>query len=420
MSASDGHDELEFEGVRSRLESGFYPSLMGPGPGLTLVLAMAVSQPALWFSPEALTFLSFAVAFFLTSASMALRARYRGDRQDATLVALAAATIFVWALGVYFGFGSQHIALAHAILAASAVVIAAARFADCFRHAAAMIAQRTDDWREEDLANYAEFLLTRRPGPGARMIARQLYERAGLAVLERNWPIQRQINIVERYVMLLEQGIGGRSDHQGAEWWREKVEDLRWWTLVRGSGAGTDDTPRTASAGDGLLAYHDLIPVWRARLDDGIKYQPGDVAMLFHAFLLPESALVGCVVRIPGGNEGSTILQRVFDVSSPDSETYLSALEHRLSWRIELYRGDVPAAGTSGPVPDLTVDISLDRSGLMEAMDAAMIHNNNLGQNVDSQAALAFFLKAIDAHRDRGGIDAAWSEIETACLKVDD
>ncbi len=255
------------------------------------------------------------------------------------------------------------------------------------------------------------------------MIARQLYERASLAVLDRNWPIARQINIVERYVTLLEQGIGGRSDHKGADWWREKVEDLRWWTRVRGTGA--DDAARSASAGDGVLAYHDMIPVWRLRLDEGTRYEPGDVATLFHAFLLPESALVACVVRLPGGDgpeddPASTILHHVFDVASPDCDTYLSALEHRLSWRIELYRDIVPAVGTSAPAPELTVDIALDRSGIMESIDAAMIHNNNLGQNVDSSSALAYFLNTVELHRGRGGIDAAWSEIDIACLKVDD
>ena len=405
MSESDGDDELEFDGVRSRLESGFYPTLMGPGPKLTLVLALALSQPILWLVPEALLFLICAIAFFLTASIMALRARARGNLHEATIVALAAATIFVWALGVYFGFASHPIALAHAILAASALLIAGARYADCFRYAAAVIAQRTDDWREEDLANYAEFLLVRRPGPGAKTIAREMYERASLAVLERNWPIARQIGVVERYVILLEKGIGGRTDHQNAEWWREKVEDLRWWTLVRGS--GTEDSPQNPSAGDGLLAYDDLLPVWRARLDDGAKYEPGGVATLFHAFLLPESALVACVVRLPGGDDSatSTILHHVFDVSSPESETYLAALEHRLSWRIELYHGDLPGAETSSPAPDLTVDISLERSGIMESIDAAIIHNNNLGQNVDSRSALGFFLNTIELHRGRGGVD---------------
>ena len=419
-SHSVDHDEMEFEGVRSRLESGFYPTLMGPGPELLLVLALAFSQPVLWLFPEALTFLIAATVFFVAALVMALRARSRGNGIEATVVALAAATIFVWALVIYFGFATHSIALPHAILAASAFVIAGARYADCFRHAALMIAQRTDDWREEDLANYAEFLLARRPGPGAKMIARQLYERASLAVLDRNWPIQRQISIVERYVSLLDKGIGGRSDADGAAWWREKVEDLKWWTLVRSSGHRADSESRYASAGDGRLAYHDLVPTWRARLDDGAKYEPGDVATLFHAFLLPNSALIGCVVRLPGGGGAATILHHVFDVSSPDSETYLSALEHRLSWRIELYRGDVPPAETSGPAPDLTVDIALDRSGLMEAIDAAMIHNNNLGQGIDSQAAMSFFLETIESHRDRGGIDTAWSEIEAVCVKVDD
>ncbi len=420
MSTSGSHDELEFEEIRGRLESGFYPMLMGPRPELTLVIVLAVAQSTLWIFPEPLIFLLLSVVSYLFSTIMALRTRSHGNGRDATIVALAAAAILVWAMAIYFGFAVHDLALAHAILAASAVLIAAARYADCFRHAAEMIARRTDDWREEDLANYAEFLLARRPGPGAKRIARQLYRRASGAVLERNWPIQRQIDIVERYVMLLEQGIGGRSDHQDAEWWREKVDDLRWWTLVRGSGSPTEETPLRASAGDGLLAYHDLIPVWRARLDDGTKYQAGDVAITFHAFLLPESALVACIVRFPGDDRGSAILHHVFDVSSPESETYLSALEHRLAWRIEFHRGDPPAPGSSGPAPDLTVDLVLDGSGLMEAIDSAMIHNNNLGSSVDSPAALAFFLETIEAHRDRDGIDAAWSEIDTACLKVDD
>jgi len=420
MSTSGSHDELEFEDVRSRLESGFYPTLMGPGPELTLGFALAVSQPTLWIFPEPLAFLLLSVVFFLIPTIMALRARSRGNGRDAAIVALAAAAILVWSMAIYLGFAARDLALAHAILAASAVLVAAARYADCFRYAAEMIARRTDDWREEDLANYAEFLLARRPGPGAKRIGRQLYHRASGAVLERNWPIQRQINIVERYVMLLERGIGGRCDHRSAEWWREKAGDLRWWTVVRADGSRTDEAPRGASAGDGVLAYHDLIPVWRMRLDDGTKYEPGDVTMMFHAFLLPQSALVACIVRFPGEDRGSTILHHVFDVSSPESETYLSALEHRLGWRIELYRGQAPAPESSDPAPDLTVDLVLDGSGLMEAMDSAMIHNNNLGSNIDSPAALAFFLETIEAHRDRGGIDAAWSEIDTACLKVDD
>jgi hypothetical protein len=68
----------------------------------------------------------------------------------------------------------------------------------------------------------------------------------------------------------------------------------------------------------------------------------------------------------------------------------------------------------------MTVDISLDNSGLMEAIDAAMIHNNNLGQYVDGRSAIGFFLNTIELHRGRGGVDAAWTEIETACLKVED
>ena len=423
MNESGIDDELEFDGVRSRLESGFYPTLVGPGPELALVLGLAFTQPILWLAPEALFFLFCAFGFFVGATIMALRARTRGNRYEATTVALAAATIFIWALGVYFSFASHPIVLSHAVLAAGALLIAGARYADFYHYAAKVVAQRTEDWREEDLANYAEFLLTRRPGPGAKMIARQLYERASLAVLDRNWPIAKQINLVERYVTLLEKGIGGRSDHKGAAWWREKLEDLRWWTLVRGNGA--EDAPKTPSAGDGLLAYRDLMPIWRARLDEGTKYESGGVATLFHAFLLPESALVGCVIRLPGGegpegNAASTVLHHVFDISSPDSETYLAALEHRLSWQIELYHGDPPAADTSGPAPDMTVEISLDQSGLMESIDAAMIHNNNLGQHVDGRSALGFFLNTIELHRGRGGVDAAWTEIETACVKVDD
>jgi len=74
MSESGGDDELEFDGVRSRLESGFYPTLMGPGPELTLVLALALSQPIIWLVPEAPLFLTCAIIFFLTAAIMALRA----------------------------------------------------------------------------------------------------------------------------------------------------------------------------------------------------------------------------------------------------------------------------------------------------------------------------------------------------------
>ena len=67
MSESGSDDELEFDGVRSRLESGFYPSLMGPGPELTLALALALSQPILWLVPEAPLFLACAVVFFVTA-----------------------------------------------------------------------------------------------------------------------------------------------------------------------------------------------------------------------------------------------------------------------------------------------------------------------------------------------------------------
>ena len=88
-SHSVDHDEMEFEGVRSRLESGFYPTLMGPGPELLLVLALAFSQPVLWLFPEALTFLIAAIVFFVTALVMALRARSRGNGIEATVVALA-------------------------------------------------------------------------------------------------------------------------------------------------------------------------------------------------------------------------------------------------------------------------------------------------------------------------------------------
>ena len=221
MSESGGDDKLVFDGVSSRLESSFYPTLMGPGPKSTLVLALALSQPILWLVPEALLFLICAIVFFLTASIMVIWARARDNHHEATIVALAAATIFVWALGVYFSFASHPIALAHVILASSALLIAGARYADCFHYAADVITHRTDDWLEEDLANYAEILLARRPGPGARTIARQLYERASLAVLDRNWPIVRQINVVERYVMLLEKESGVQPSHQDADWWRE-------------------------------------------------------------------------------------------------------------------------------------------------------------------------------------------------------
>ncbi len=376
---------------------------------MTTILALGGANLAYAAIPTAPVFLAIAGALFLLSISTALQMRGAGNSAGHGMVVAATSAIaFGWACSIQFAPAQYWPGLPETALSAGALCFGLARRLRAYRHAWSDILRHAVYWGESDLAEYAEFLLLRRPCPDAAQIARELYRRASQRTVDRPWSPAPRTAIMRRYAELLQCGVGGAADPQAADWWTQTAE------AADDDGYGVIASGRHDSSGLDTAAIEiiDDLPIWRIRLREVTAISSRKVAVAFHAFPLPRAGLVACAIRLSDDSEAPGAVHRIFDVSDPEVEAYLAALEHHLKWRIELFREG------AGERPVRVLEVPLAGTGFMEALDTAIAHNAALGPDLDSKVALDFVASKLDGLSDDDGIEAAWAAIDAACSKV--
>lgn len=390
------------EPVDDWIDQAYCPTAPGLRPWPVTILGLAAANIVFIMYPANWVFLALSAVLLFLTVGITLRGRVESDSDGYGLaIILPAAIAFGWAYWIWPDPMSGGAALPHATLAAGVITLGVASGLRESRFAFAAVSDRAAGWNEEGMALYAEFLLDQRPVAGSSGIARELYRRASQRALDRPWSRAPRAAIMVRYAVLLEDGIGGAADPDAADWW----------TLA----AGNDHNGPFHSAGPGALDQgHAALdattapPTWRLLLPDAAVHKAPQASVAFHAFKLPEAGLLACAIELRSGKEPSTVVHRVFDVSDMEAEAYLAALEHHLSWRIEVHRkSDTGAARV--------YEISLKDTGFMEAVEAAITHNIALGPAHDGDSAMSFVATKLEALATEDGIEATWAAIEAAC-----
>ncbi len=390
------------ETVDHWIDIAYCPTPRGLRPWPLTILILAAANIVFILNPVGWVLLSISAALFMLTFGTTLGARVESDSAGYGLaIILPAAIILGWAYWIWPDPMSGGGALPHAILVAGAIALGIAGGLRESRFVFADISGRAADWDEEGMALYAEFLLERRPVAGSATIARELYRRASQRALDRPWSRAPRTAIMVRYAVLLEDGIGGAADPDAADWWT-LASEIGHDEVFRPAGPGTPRDGRAA------LDATTTPPTWRIHLPDAAVHKAPRASVAFHAFKLPEAGLLACAIELRSDDGPTTVVHRVFDVSDMEAEAYLAALEHHLVWRIEIYR-----KGGAGVARQF--DMSLDDTGFMEAVEAAIAHNIALGPAHDGDSAMIFVATKLEALADEDGIEATWAAIEAAC-----
>ncbi len=406
------------------LKSGYAPILRGPGPWVAaLGLAGIASLFALLFpGPDA----AFAAGTIAGAGTLAFSLKSRPFGQDSVLLITMAVLIVVWVAclkSIPAFDGTLH---RIAAIGAAAMIVGLTRFVALRRHALRSIARGSADWTIGDMVAYAEFLLDRRPCPGAGEAARALYRRAAEMVLKKPWRERRDIKVIERFAGLLTEHAPSAADKDVARIWRDRARALGEFAIDTDEPAtGTplnfyDAEDRTAQTGFDDLGFRRGLPVWRIKVADPESLLDGEA--VFRAFLLPEGALLACLVRFESVVDRTVLVHRIFDVSDPSVETYMAGSEHHLRWRIEMY--DARQVGNTelapARAPDAVREVDLKDSGLMTAFEQVLAYNAALGAHADIGSAYAFLTATFRDYAASYGIEATWSALEAACTRVSD
>lgn len=412
------------EPAEAWLRTGYVPTLPGPGTWQTAIgLGLATNALLLAFSSTATVI---GIAMISSAVCLAYAMRTRRTGQEALLLAAMAVVVLGWAIWLRSAAAADGPILRHAAVTAAAGVATLARYLALRRHALAAIGEAAARWPVGDLVAYAEFLLDRRPCAGAGEAARGLYRRASEQVLERPWPERRDVRVIERYASLLGERATSASDVAAARWWLDKARTLGRYAIGPDVAAIASGRALDGAEGAGKrprfddLPFHRGVPVWRVRVPHPDALLDGEA--VFRAFLLPEGALLACLVQFESVVGRPVFLHRVFDVSDADVETYLAASEHHLRWRIEMYDAERHEAAEDVPSgdPDAIRTVDLRDSGIMAAFEQVLAHNAALGQHADIGSAFAFLTATFHDYAEAYGIEAAWSTLEAACARVPD
>ena len=406
------------------LKTGYVPSLRGPGPGVfALGLAGFAGVLALLFpGPDA----AFGAGLAAGAGTLAFALKSRPYRQESVLLVAMAVLIIVWISCLKSTPAFDGTLNRIAAVGAACVIVGLARFVALRRHALQSIAEASADWTVGDMVAYAEFLLDRRPCPGADDAARALYQRAAEMLLDKPWHERRDIKVIERFAGLLSERAPSAADMDVARIWRDHARALGAFAIDTDEPApgaprnvyeADDRNPRT---GFDDFGFRRGIPVWRLKVANPDSLLDGEA--VFRAFLLPEGALLACLVRFESVVDRTVLVHRVFDVSDPSVETYMAGSEHHLRWRIEMY--DAKQVGSTDLVParepDAVREVDLKDSGLMAAFEQVLAHNAALGVHADIGSAYAFLTATFREYTASYGIEAAWSALEAACARVSD
>ena len=231
--------------------------------------------------------------------------------------------------------------------------------------------------------------------------------------------------MIERLAVLLTARPASAADMHAARIWRGRARALGAFAIGAGEPASehscrdTDDG--NAGAGFEDFGFHHGIPVWRLRVAGPDSLSGGEV--VFRAFLLPEGALLACLVRFECPAGRLVLAHRVFDVTDPAVETYIAGSEHHLRWRTEIY--DARRVGRDRPR-------SAGRAGRRgrgrsegqraddPPLEQVLAHNAALGTDADVGSAYAFLTATFREYATSYGVEAAWSALVAACAPVAD
>lgn len=208
------------------IESGYYPMLPGPRPLLAGAAALALGNAVLLALPGGAGFLvvNALLLGLVLAATFAIQAP-----QEPVMDRVNVLTLFGLSLAVTAGvhlLGDQIApAVKHVVVTVNALILWLAYHLKAMRHAWWITVHVSDHWDAAGLAQYGAFLRRKRPGPGSRRVARELYRVACGEYQKNGTQTAAAAEAMTDYADMLERGEGGRADPQQAKWWRDKAAD---------------------------------------------------------------------------------------------------------------------------------------------------------------------------------------------------
>lgn len=393
------------------LKSGYVPVLPGPEPPALGGAVFAIGVILMYMFPTACMPAVLSAAVGAAALAMSRKPPFRDGLKWP--IAVMAVPMFMWAALPLFLPMPNGDAISFIQISVCAIAFGVIRHSACRIYTLEKVLTANLGWSVEDKLAYADLLLQRRRFTGTRDAAFALYRRAAEMTLFKPWHDSADLAVLERCAKLIGRHPRCREDARLAQSWRDQARALAPFLVDRGAAPGDDSTE------GGEFGFADGAPLWRIAVDDPGSLLDGEV--VFRAFVLPEGALLGCLLAFRRADGGAVHVHRIFDAAEPATEAWLAASEHHLRWRIEV-RAPAPAGAEDGEAAssgaaDAVHEVGLRDGGLMSAFAQVLDHNAELGPDADTAAARTFLMTTFRDHAESYGVEAAWSALQTACAK---
>ena len=393
------------------LKSGYVPVLPGPEPPALGGAVFAIGVILMYMFPTACMPAVLSAAVGAAALAMSRKPPFRDGLKWP--IAVMAVPMFMWAALPLFLPMPNGDAISFIQISVCAIAFGVIRHSACRIYTLEKVLTANLGWSVEDKLAYADLLLQRRRFTGTRDAAFALYRRAAEMTLFKPWHDSADLAVLERCAKLIGRHPRCREDARLAQSWRDQARALAPFLVDRGAATGDDSTE------GGEFGFADGAPLWRIAVDDPGSLLDGEV--VFRAFVLPEGALLGCLLAFRRADGGAVHVHRIFDAAEPATEAWLAASEHHLRWRIEV-RALAPAGAEDGEAAssgaaDAVHEVGLRDGGLMSAFAQVLDHNAELGPDADTAAARTFLMTTFRDHAESYGVEAAWSALQTACAK---
>ena len=393
------------------LKSGYVPVLPGPEPPALGGAVFAIGVILMYMFPTACMPAVLSAAVGAAALAMSRKPPFRDGLKWP--IAVMAVPMFMWAALPLFLPMPNGDAISFIQISVCAIAFGVIRHSACRIYTLEKVLTANLGWSVEDKLAYADLLLQRRRFTGTRDAAFALYRRAAEMTLFKPWHDSADLAVLERCAKLIGRHPRCREDARLAQSWRDQARALAPFLVDRGAAPGDDSTE------GGEFGFADGAPLWRIAVDDPGSLLDGEV--VFRAFVLPEGALLGCLLAFRRADGGAVHVHRIFDATEPATEAWLAASEHHLRWRIEV-RAPAPAGAEDGEAAssgaaDAVHEVGLRDGGLMSAFAQVLDHNAELGPDADTAAARTFLMTTFRDHAESYGVEAAWSALQTACAK---
>ena len=208
------------------IEAGYYPALPGPRPLVVGAVALALGNAAQFALPGGASFLvvNILLLSLVLAATFAIEAPQEPVMDRVNILTLFALSLAVTA-GVHLLGDRAAPAAQHLVVTVNGLILWLAYHLKAMRYAWWITVHASDHWDAAGLAQYGAFLRSKRPGPGSRRVARELYRVACGEFQKSAAPTAAAAEAMKDYADMLERGEGGRADPQQAKWWRDKAVD---------------------------------------------------------------------------------------------------------------------------------------------------------------------------------------------------